>query len=111
MRPLIGNVSSGLGTIDFLTGPNPQLSRYQTLLTYNTSKAALNAITLVYAAALRADGIRVNALSPGFVATDLNQHTGRDSAEQGGSRIAAQVLIDDDQTGVFRCETGGVYPW
>lgn len=110
-RPLIGNVSSGLGTVAFLTEPDPELAPYRSLLTYNTSKAALNAITMIYAEALRSDGIRVNALSPGYVATDLNEHTGWDTVAEGGARIAAQVLIDDELTGVFRRETGGVYPW
>jgi NAD(P)-dependent dehydrogenase (short-subunit alcohol dehydrogenase family) len=109
--PLIGNVSSGLGTVSFLTDPDEQLAPYATLLAYNTSKAALNAITIIYARALQADGIRVVALSPGFVATDLNGHTGWDSAAEGGRRIAAQVLGDGDETGVFLSERGGSYPW
>jgi NAD(P)-dependent dehydrogenase (short-subunit alcohol dehydrogenase family) len=60
----------------------------------------------------RAAGIKVNALSPGFVATDLNNHSGTDTAEQGGARIARQVLLPDDgPTGVFLRESGGTYPW
>lgn len=110
-RPLIGNVSSELGTFAFLTEPAPELAQHRTLLTYNSSKAALNAVTVIYAAALQPDGIRVNALSPGFVATDLNNNTGTDSPAEGGRRIAEQVMIEDDLTGVFRRETGGVYPW
>jgi len=37
-----------------------------------SSKAALNALTLVYAEALAADGIQVNAATPGRVPTDIN---------------------------------------
>jgi len=108
---LIGNVSSGLGTVDFMTKPDQQLAAYTTLLAYNTSKAALNAITLIYARSLQLEGIRVVALSPGFVATDLNNNTGWDTPEQGGQRIADQVLAASDQTGVFLKEGGGTYPW
>jgi NAD(P)-dependent dehydrogenase (short-subunit alcohol dehydrogenase family) len=108
----IGNVSSGLGTVAFLTDPDSPLWRYANLLGYNSSKAALNAITLIYAASLRDTGIRVNALSPGFCATDLNHHTGHLSADEGGAYIARQVdLPGDGPTGVFLKENGGTYPW
>jgi len=61
----IGNVSSGLGTFAFLSDPDSPLWEYANLLGYNSSKAALNAITLIYANNLRAEGITVNALSQG----------------------------------------------
>jgi NAD(P)-dependent dehydrogenase (short-subunit alcohol dehydrogenase family) len=108
----IGNVSSGLGTVAFLTDPDSPLWRYANLLGYNSSKAALNAITLIYANALRDGGIKVNALSPGFCATDLNNHTGHLSADEGGAHIAHQVTLPGDgPTGVFLKENGGTYPW
>jgi len=108
----IGNVSSGLGTIAFLTDPESPWWQYANLLGYNSSKAALNAVTLIYAHSLRDAGIRVNALSPGYCATDLNNHAGTDTAEQGGARIAHQVLLPDDGlTGAFIRESGGTYPW
>ena len=82
------------------------------LLGYNSSKAALNAITLIYASTLRGTGIRVNALSPGFCATDLNNHTGHLSADEGGAHIARQVTLPGDgPTAVFLSENGGTYPW
>jgi NAD(P)-dependent dehydrogenase (short-subunit alcohol dehydrogenase family) len=108
----IGNVSSGLGTVAFLTDSDSPLWQYANLLGYNSSKAALNAITLIYANNLRDTGIRVNALSPGFCATDLNNHTGRLSAEEGGAHIARQVTQPNESlTGVFLNENGGTYAW
>jgi NAD(P)-dependent dehydrogenase (short-subunit alcohol dehydrogenase family) len=108
----VGNLSSALGTVAFLTEPDSPLWAYANLLAYNSSKAALNAITLIYANTLRAEGIRVNALSPGFCATDLNDNTGVLSAAEGGAHIARQVLQPaDGPTGVFLNENGGVYPW
>jgi NAD(P)-dependent dehydrogenase (short-subunit alcohol dehydrogenase family) len=107
----IGNVSSGLGTIALLTDHDSPLWQYANLLAYNSSKAALNAITLIYANSLRDAGITVNALSPGFCATDLNNHTGELSAAQGGVHIARQVTLADAPTGVFLNENGGTYAW
>lgn len=105
-------MSSGLGTVALLTDPDSPWARYANLLGYNSSKAALNAITLIYAATLRESGIRVNALSPGFCATDLNNHTGHDSAAEGGARIARQVLLPPGgPTGVFLSEHGGTHSW
>ncbi|MEO3792680.1 SDR family NAD(P)-dependent oxidoreductase [Nonomuraea sp. B10E15] len=107
----IANVSSGLGTVAFLTDPAPELRQYATLLGYNSSKAALNAVTLMYAAELRDTPIKVNAVSPGFCATDLNGHRGVLSADEGGAHIARQVTMDLPPTGVFLSELGGSHPW
>jgi len=108
----IGNVSSGLGTVALLSDPDSPLWQHANLLGYNSSKAALNAITLIYAGTLRGTGIRVNALSPGFCATDLNGHTGQLSADEGGAHIARQATLPGDgPTGVFLSENGGTHPW
>ncbi|MQA96109.1 MAG: SDR family NAD(P)-dependent oxidoreductase [Streptosporangiales bacterium] len=108
----IANVGSGLGTMDFLTHPERIGRRYAALLPYNSTKAALHAITLIYAAELADTPIRVNAVSPGFCATDLNDHAGTDTAAQGGERIADQVTRSGAwPNGVFLSEQGGTYPW
>jgi NAD(P)-dependent dehydrogenase (short-subunit alcohol dehydrogenase family) len=108
----IANVSSSLGTVASLSDPESPLWQYANLLGYNSSKAALNAITLIYARTLRADGITVNAVSPGYVATDLNHHSGHLTAEEAGSNIARQITQPDrEATGVFLSENGGTYSW
>jgi NAD(P)-dependent dehydrogenase (short-subunit alcohol dehydrogenase family) len=111
--PYIGNVTSGLGTVALLTDPASPWRAYASLLGYNSSKAALNAVTLIYASTLAGDGFTVNGLSPGFCATDLNGHRGHDTAAQGGARIARQVtLAPPVPTGVLLTEDGtGTYPW
>lgn len=38
---------------------------------YCLSKLALNGVTIMLAAALRADGIAVNSMCPGWVRTDM----------------------------------------
>lgn len=111
-RPVIGNVTSGWGSVSFLTNPPAVLARFATRLAYSSSKAALNALTLVYARALADEQIVVNALSPGFCATDLNGFTGPSTAEQGGAWIAEQVLDRAHEgSGLFFDEKGGTYPW
>lgn len=106
----IGNVSAGLGTVAFLTDRESPLREYSTLLSYNSSKAALNAVTIIYATALAEEGITVNALSPGFCATDLNDHRGPTDVRVGGGYIAEQVTRGAP-TGLFLSETGGTHPW
>jgi NAD(P)-dependent dehydrogenase (short-subunit alcohol dehydrogenase family) len=55
------------------------------LLGYNSSKSALNMITVSFAKELAAHGIKVNAANPGYVATDLNNHQGYRRVEQGAT--------------------------
>jgi NAD(P)-dependent dehydrogenase (short-subunit alcohol dehydrogenase family) len=108
----IANVSSSLGAVASLSDPESPLWQHANLLGYNSSKAALNAITLIYARTLREDGITVNAVSPGYVATDLNHHSGHLTAEEAGSNIARQITQPDrEATGVFLSENGGTYSW
>ncbi|MET7336152.1 SDR family oxidoreductase [Nonomuraea sp. NPDC005650] len=105
------NVSSGLGTFAFLADPEPKWRQYATLLGYNSSKAALNAVTLIYAEELRDTPIKVYAVAPGFCATDLNGHLGELTAEEGGEHVARQATLPDVSTGVFLSEQGGTNPW
>ena len=60
------------------------------LLGYNSSKSALNMISVSFAKELLAHGIKVNAANPGYVATDLNNNQGYRSVEQ-GARIAVHL--------------------
>ncbi len=55
------------------------------LLGYNSSKSALNMVTVCFAKELAAYGIKVNAANPGYVATDLNANQGHRSVEQGAA--------------------------
>jgi NAD(P)-dependent dehydrogenase (short-subunit alcohol dehydrogenase family) len=61
-HPRIVNVSSEAGAISEMTGGIPA---------YAVSKAALNALTRLLAGELRAERILVNAVCPGWVATDM----------------------------------------
>lgn len=68
----IVNVSSGCGATD---------SEGEDCPAYRVSKAALNAYTRMLAAELKGSGILVNAVCPGWVATDMGGPGGRPVAD------------------------------
>ena len=65
------NVSSGLGSLTMLTDPKFRFADLNNAA-YPSSKTALNALTVLYAKDLAKDGFKVNAVSPGYRATELN---------------------------------------
>jgi NAD(P)-dependent dehydrogenase (short-subunit alcohol dehydrogenase family) len=109
-RGRIVNVSSGLGSFGWNTDPerSPHLPL---LLGYNSSKSALNAITVQFANELRGTHIKVNAACPGYCATDMTSHLGTRTAQQGSATpIRLATLPDDGPTGgVF--DDNGPVPW
>jgi NAD(P)-dependent dehydrogenase (short-subunit alcohol dehydrogenase family) len=106
----IVNVSSGLGSLTFAADAEHIYAR-NTLIAYNSSKAALNALTLSYANELRGTPIKVNAADPGYCATDLNAHSGHRTAAQGATAaVRLATLPADGPTGGFFDEDGPV-PW
>ena len=86
------NVSSGAGALYDMGGGTPA---------YRTSKAALNALTRVLAAELRGERILVNAICPGWVATDMGGAGGRPVSEGAAGIVWAATLPDDGPTGGF----------
>ncbi len=77
---------------------------------YRTSKAALNALSRTLAAELRSDGILVNAICPGWTATDMGGRGGRPVAQGAASVVWAATLPDDGPTGGF-FRDGRPLPW
>jgi NAD(P)-dependent dehydrogenase (short-subunit alcohol dehydrogenase family) len=97
----IVNMSTPLGSLSLLADPSSHFAE-RAMLAYSTSKAALNCATIVYANALRDDGVLVNAAWPGFVATDLNRHRGARTAEDGAALpVELALLPADGPTGGF----------
>jgi NAD(P)-dependent dehydrogenase (short-subunit alcohol dehydrogenase family) len=106
----IVNLSSSLGSLAIHSDPNGPFKDY-VLLSYNTSKTALNAATIQFANELRGTSIKVNAVCPGYVATDLNGNSGPRTTEQ-GAKIAVKMatLGSDGPTGGYFNDEG-VIPW
>jgi NAD(P)-dependent dehydrogenase (short-subunit alcohol dehydrogenase family) len=97
----IVNVSSEAGSLASMDGGPPA---------YNVSKAALNAFTRMLADELRRDNILVNAVCPGWVATDMGGPGGRPVAEGAASVLWAVDLPHDGPTGGFYRD-GRPVPW
>jgi NAD(P)-dependent dehydrogenase (short-subunit alcohol dehydrogenase family) len=103
-------VSSGLGSITWNADPNWSFAAIKRM-GYNGSKAMLNMMTVQLAWELRGTPIKVNAVNPGYTATDLNGNTGTQTVEEGAAETVRQCLLPEDApTGGFY-ETGGVVPW
>ncbi|TDC47491.1 SDR family NAD(P)-dependent oxidoreductase [Jiangella ureilytica] len=107
----IVNVSSDLGSLTRQQDPASPYYGQLPLVAYSSSKTAVNGITVAYAQELAAAGITVNAVNPGYCATDLNGHSGQLSAAEGARVVvrAAQVAADGP-TGAFFTD-GGTLPW
>ncbi len=97
----IVNVSSQSGSLAGMGGGTPA---------YHVSKAGLNALTRTLAGELRQEGILVNAVCPGWVATDMGGWGGGPVAGGAASIIWAVDLPDDGPTGGF-FRHGQPLPW
>ncbi len=106
----IVNLSSGLGSLTLNSDPNYEFADFK-LLAYNSSKTAVNAITVLFAAELKDTPIKINSADPGFTATDINQYQGYRTVEQGAiAAVKLATLPDDGSSGGFFDEDG-VVPW
>jgi NAD(P)-dependent dehydrogenase (short-subunit alcohol dehydrogenase family) len=106
--PVVVNVSSGLASMARITAEGTPTYAYPGVA-YPASKAAVNMITVQYAKAF--PGMRINAVEPGYTATDLNGHTGTQTVEEGAEIIVrmAQVGPDGPTAGYF--DAAGFLPW
>ncbi|HEY2724347.1 MAG TPA: SDR family NAD(P)-dependent oxidoreductase, partial [Pseudonocardiaceae bacterium] len=106
--PVIVNVSSGLASLARVTAPDTPTYAYPGLA-YPASKTAVNMITVQYAKAF--PNMRINAVEPGYTATDLNGHTGTQTVEEGAEIIVrmAQTSPDGPTGGYY--DAHGALPW
>jgi NAD(P)-dependent dehydrogenase (short-subunit alcohol dehydrogenase family) len=106
--PVIVNVSSGMGSIAVTTDPS-RLESGIVNLGYPASKAAVNMLTTQYAKAF--PQMRINAVDPGYTATDFNQHRGTKPVEQGAEVIVRMASLDaSGPTGTY-VDEDGIVPW
>src|SRR5215831_5581037 len=100
--PRIVNVSSESGSLAHMDAGPPA---------YQVTKAALNALTRTLAGELRQAHILVNAVCPGWVATDMGGAGAPRSAEEGAAGIVwAATLPQNGPTGGF-FRDGKPLPW
>ena len=103
------NVSSSLGSLTINSTPNPYRAAFNP--GYGASKTALNAITVAFAIDLEAEGIKVNAVTPGFTSTALNNYEGTETVQQGAAEAVRVALSGDPTTGSFTGSVNEAYPW
>ncbi len=107
----IVNLSSPMGSLTLNSDPQSFYAQMPPLLAYCSSKTAVNAVTVFFANELRQTNIKVNSVSPGYVATDLNDHNGFLTPQQGATLpVTFATLPADGPTGGFFEGNGGV-PW
>jgi NAD(P)-dependent dehydrogenase (short-subunit alcohol dehydrogenase family) len=107
----IVNVSSGVGS---LTANSDPAFTYRAIFgpVYPASKTALNALTVAMAIELEPDGIKVNAVSPGFTRTNLNGYAGTETVEEGAREAVRVALLGPDSpTGTFTRWENEKIPW
>lgn len=109
----IVNLSTTMGSLSDQTNP---ASPYYGMVVpgYQSSKAALNSITIGLAKALAPTGIKVTAVCPGFVQTELtpmNKEQAPLTASQAAQVVvAAATLPEDAASGTF-VDANGTVSW
>ena len=101
------NQSSTLGSLGMSS--DSKSSTYGTnVLAYNSSKTALNALTLAFAKELAGDRVSVNSVCPGWVKTDMGTDAAPRTVEQGAAIAVKLATMDDPPTGKFLDDKGEI---
>jgi NAD(P)-dependent dehydrogenase (short-subunit alcohol dehydrogenase family) len=107
----IVNVSSSMGSLTLNSDPALPYAQLPPLLAYCSSKTAVNAITVFLARELRDTPIKINSADPGYVATDLNNHSGWRTPQQAAQVIVRLATVDDEGPSGGFFDESGVVPW
>ncbi|KAL4442079.1 hypothetical protein ABPG77_011340 [Micractinium sp. CCAP 211/92] len=102
---VVANISSLLGSIG-----TKEFNEFP-VYAYRASKAALNSITRFADVALASEGISSVAIHPGYVATDLNNHSGTITVEESAKGIVQVLTSGKDLHGRFYGYDGAELPW
>ena len=106
---VILNVSSDMASNAFQARPNSMFH----ITAYNSSKAAVNSYTIALAKELEKEGIKVNAVTPGYTSTKLTGFgEGAKSVEKAAEGLAPFALLGEEgPTCQFFDGEGKVFPW
>ncbi|WIA54527.1 SDR family oxidoreductase [Sphingobium sp. WTD-1] len=113
--PRIVNIASTSASLALTSDPATLFGQSDTILAYASSKTAILMLTQHYAHAFQRSAehqhIRINSVTPGHIATDLNGHAGTRTVEQGARVVMTfATLPDDGPNGGFFNEDGPL-PW
>jgi len=103
------NQSSTLGSLGILSDPGGAWYGVN-LLAYNSSKSALNGLTVALAKDLAGDRISINSTCPGWVKTDMGSDAAPRTVEQGAAIAVKLATMDEPPTGKL-LDDGGEIPW
>ena len=95
------NVSSGMGQLEDMDSGS---------IAYRLSKTALNALSKVMSNELSSKNIKVNAICPGWVQTDMGGSSANLTVKESTDRIIKFALEDNFPNGKF-LQHGEVIPW
>lgn len=105
----IVNQSSILGSLAVNSAPD-QIPTDFLLPMYNSSKAALNMLTVIQARNSSGSPLKVNTAHPGNVLTDMNPYGGLTPEEGAKTAVTLATLPDDGPSGGF-FHQGETLPW
>jgi NAD(P)-dependent dehydrogenase (short-subunit alcohol dehydrogenase family) len=92
---VILNVSIDMASNTLQSSPNARKGSH--VVAYNTSKSAANSYTISLAQELKAEGIKVNAVTPGFTTSKLNHYQpGGKTMKEGAEALLPWALLDKD---------------
>ncbi|MFG2581512.1 SDR family NAD(P)-dependent oxidoreductase [Streptomyces malaysiensis] len=106
--PVVVNVSSGLASLKRVSTPDDPAYAYPGVA-YPASKTTVNMVTVQYAKAF--PEMRINAVEPGYTATDLNAHTGHQTVEEGAEIIVRMAQMGPDGPTGGYVDIEGTLPW
>lgn len=107
----IVNVSSILGSLALHEQPGSPIYDFKSVPAYNVSKSAVNAWTVQLAYELRDTPIKVNAIHPGYVKTDMNGGEGELEIADGAKTSVQLALIGADGPNGKFFHDGAQLPW
>ena len=95
------NISSGMGQMEGMATGS---------IAYRLSKSALNALTIVLSQELSSKDIKVNAICPGWVQTDMGGYEATLTVKESVESIKKFALSDNFPNGKF-LRHGQILPW
>ncbi|WP_227271021.1 SDR family oxidoreductase [Roseobacter weihaiensis] len=107
--PRIVNIASTMGSLAALSDPESPYYEMN-VPAYNSSKSAVNGLTVAYAKALKSKGISVTSICPGWVRTDIGTKNAFKSVEEGVMITVQVATMDNPPSGAF-VDIDGPVPW